>query len=159
MRRTATAGKIYDTNAQFAMYEDVDDRILPTHSRCTPDGAISDRKSGILLAVEASASQTIEAVQKKMQSFFHNPSVIAGIIINLDETPAYASPTKHSNWDSDGSPVTLAEWDEVQSNEWGPMYFGGHRWGGRFTCQIEVHWPYTNGDQKPFTAVSPLFRY
>jgi hypothetical protein len=67
--------------------------------------------------------------QKRIQSFFCKPSVIAGVIINLDETPAYASPKKDSDWDSHESFVMLAEWNEMQSNEWGPMYFG-HRWGG-----------------------------
>jgi hypothetical protein len=142
----------YDTNARFRIF---DDRILPTSSTRTPDGAISDHESGILLAVEVCAAQDVEAARKKMQSFFCNPSVVAGIIINLDETPPFSYP-KHS-WDSDKPFVTLAEWDSMGFNAWGPMHFGGHCWGGDYHCWIEVHWPCTDGKEHSFTAVSPLY--
>jgi hypothetical protein len=142
----------YDTNAGFCIF---DDHILPTSSTRTPDGVISDHKSGMLLAVEVSSSQTVETARKKMQSFFCNPSVVVGIIINFDETPAYSSPK--CSWDSDKPFVMLAEWDSMGFNAWEPMYLGGHCWGGHCHCWIEVHWPCTDGKKNLFAAVSPLY--
>ncbi|KIM89873.1 hypothetical protein PILCRDRAFT_812655, partial [Piloderma croceum F 1598] len=46
----------------------------------TPDGAVSDR-SQLTLAIKISTSQDREDARKKIQTFFYDSSVIAGIVL------------------------------------------------------------------------------
>ena len=143
----------YDTNCLTCIYHETHGNgVLPTKLWVTPDGAISD-DSGILLAVEISNSQSRNEVRRKMKTFFNDPSVIAGIILNIDEIPPYALPDKANDWDSAESFVEGSRWDDIVFDAWGPITFAGHCWGGVFSCQIEIHWPSVDGDQT-ITAVS-----
>jgi hypothetical protein len=145
----------YNTNCRVRIFDsEGDDNVVATTFQKTPDGAIFDA-SGLLLPVEISASQARAEAIKRIQVFFKNPSVIAGIVLNMDEAPNYASPTKANDWDSAGGYVSLMEWNEVGLEPWEPIVFAGYCWGGAFTCQIEIHWPSIEGNVS-FTAVSQL---
>jgi hypothetical protein len=93
--------------------------------------------SQLTLAVKISTSQDREDARKKIQTFFYDSSVIAGIVLNIDETPAHVAPEKADDWDPDREFVVFKEWE----NSWGPTYFAGHCWGGMFSCEIEIYWP------------------
>jgi len=90
-----------------------------------------------------------------MKTFFNDPSVIAGIILNIDETPPYALPDKANDWDSAESFVEGSRWDDIMFDAWGPITFAGHCWGGVFSCQIEIHWPSVDGDQTITASLVP----
>jgi hypothetical protein len=59
----------------------------------------------------ACTSQTYTAAAEKMLDFFNSPSIIAGIVLNIDEDPIYASPKKAKKWDLAKGDVLLKEWD------------------------------------------------
>lgn len=147
----------YNTNCRVRLLETKDDETeeaisLPTTLERTPDGGIADA-SGLLLPNEVSAAQTHGAASERMQMFFNNPSVIAGIVLNIDETPPYASPVKASDWDSDEGPVKFTEWGAVGLEPWEPIMFAGYCWGGAISCQIDIYWASVEGAPS-FTAVS-----
>src|ERR1700676_2690380 len=110
----------------------------------TPDGAILTRNMDPRLVVEVSASERLKHVRKKIRTFFKNPTIVAAIILNIDEHPAFANPDDRNDWDWDKKGVTKAEFP--QSDRWGPCYFRGHRWGGTYSCQIEICWPPGRGN-------------
>jgi len=128
----------YTTNCLFPIYQRRGNRAVPSTTNLTPDGTISP-KFGLRLVGEVSASQMRQAVYHKLRIFFNDPSVIAAIIINVDETPSYTSPGETDNWDS-GEFVGWSRWNNIGRDAWGPIMFAGHRWGGAFSCQIEIHW-------------------
>jgi len=129
----------YDTKARFHINGMHGDRVLPMTSSLMLDGAISD-KSGPLVTVEISRSETLQVVRHKVKGFFNNESVIAGIIVNIDETPPFANPTNTNDWDSAEELVEFSRWENVGCDAWRPIMFAGHRWAGKFGCQIELHW-------------------
>jgi hypothetical protein len=91
---------IGNTDCLFSGYKMHEGRILPRGREMTPDSAISD-KSGLPLVVEVATSQTRKAVGRKLKTFFKNPSVITGTIVNIDKTEPYASLDDANDWDSD----------------------------------------------------------
>lgn len=87
----------YSANRRFRLLKTEDDKTeeaisLPTTLERMPDGAISD-VSGLLLANEISSLETRTAAAEKMQMFFNNPSVIAGIVLNLAQRRTESRPT------------------------------------------------------------------
>jgi hypothetical protein len=131
----------YHTNCAFPLFQNDADGPIPTGDTFTPDGAISDGGARLALAVEVASSQQLKKAREKLQTYFVDPSVKAGIIMNIDEFPAYAAPKYHDEWEWDQKCVIYQEWPELEEGIWGPMKFLSHYWGGRFTCQMEVHWP------------------
>ena len=67
--------------------------------KLTPNGTISD-KSGLLLATEVSTSQSRKVAGHKLKMFFNNWSVVAGVVLNIDETLPYSLPDNANDWDS-----------------------------------------------------------
>ena len=143
----------YDTNRNFCLSQEHVGITVPSSLSLTPDGAMSDSVSGLTLALEVSASQSLKDAHTKIHSYFRDRSVIAGIVLNLDKKPAYASPDRSSDWDSNSAFMKLEEWG-IGCDAWGPQYFGGHCWEGEYMCQIEIHWPTPNGNHYSVTAVS-----
>jgi hypothetical protein len=131
----------YHTNCTFRLDQNDASGQFPTGDVFTPDGAISDGGARLALAVEVANSQQLQEARNKIQTMFDDSSVIAGIILNLDETPAYASPKDPKPWDSNQKFVTYEEWPRLEHGTWGPVHFRNHCWGGAFTCHMEVYWP------------------
>ena len=100
----------YNTHLYFHLQQRNDNGVYPLPFQLTPDCAVSDR-SQLRLAVKISTSQDREDACKKIQTFFYDSSVIAGIVLNIDETPAYVAPEKADDWDSDRDFVPLDEWE------------------------------------------------
>jgi len=141
----------YDTNLRFHLF---DDAGLPMPLTFTPDGGISGVTTDLNLAVEIARSERLTHVRKKIATYLSSRSVIAGILLNLDETPAYAAPNTQDDWDSRSAFVGFKDWSGVEVESWGPRDFAGHRWGGVYTCQIEVHWSCCDGSTRLYRAVS-----
>ena len=81
-----------------------------------------------------------------MKEFFNSRSVIAAIVVNIDETPPFAKPNANE-WDSAEELVELSGWENVGCDAWKPIMFAGHCWAGKFGCQIELHWSPAVGDE------------
>jgi hypothetical protein len=135
----------YGTNSRFHIHGTDGYRVLPTTSSRTPDGSISD-KSGLLFLLEVSRSESRQAVHRKLKEFFNSRSVIAAIVVNIDETPPFAKPNANE-WDSAEELVELSGWENVGCDAWKPIMFAGHCWAGKFGCQIELHWSPAVGDE------------
>jgi hypothetical protein len=140
---TQRYGKVwpYHTNCAFPLFRSDTDGQIPTGDILTPDGAISDGGARLSLVVEVASAQQLKNAREKLQTYFVDPSVKAGIIMNIDESPAYAAPKYYDDWEWDQKCVTYQEWPELEEGTWGPINFFSYCWGGRFTCQMEVHWP------------------
>jgi hypothetical protein len=143
----------YTTNCLFPIYQRCRNRAVPFTTNLMPNGTISD-KSSLRFVVKISTLQMRQAVDCKLKIFFSDPSIIAAIIVNVDETPSYASPGETKNWDS-GEFMHWSGWNNIGRDAWGPITFAGHCWGGEFSCQIEIHWSshIVNTDQS-FKVVS-----
>jgi hypothetical protein len=142
----------YDTNLCFHLFKKGNGARVPMSLTYTPDGGISGVTRDLNLAVEIATSERLAHVRKKITSYLSSCSVIAGIILNLDETPAYTAPNTPNDWDSRKAFVDFTDWGSDEN--WGPRDFAGHCWGGVYTCQIEVHWPRRDGSTRSYRAVS-----
>jgi hypothetical protein len=131
----------YHTNCAYPLFQDGADGPFPTGDVLTPDGAIPGGGPSLGLAVEVASSQQLKAAWEKMQTYFKDPSVKAGIILNIEEFPAYAAPKLRKDWEWDQKFATYQGWPKLENGAWGPINFLNHRWGGEFSCQMEVHWP------------------
>jgi hypothetical protein len=140
----------YDTHLYFGLLQRNDDCVFPLPFTLTPDGAVSDAKSQLTLAVKISTSQDREDARETIQTFFYDSSVIAGIVLNIDETPAYVAPEKADDWDSDREFVVSNEWESSR----GPLQAADQCGGAKFSCEIEIHWPGEDSDGVCFTVVS-----
>ena len=118
--------------------ERVDSETVPSLSTYIPDGWIKDDKSGATFVLKISAMEHIMHALNKFQELFKDDSIIAGIILNIDEK--YSPPTKYNDWDSRSKFVNLDCWFV---GEWvlGPIVFAGHCWGGEVEISIEIVWP------------------
>jgi hypothetical protein len=144
----------YDTNLKFPLFGKGNGARVPMDSTYTPDGGISGATWDLDLAVEIARSEQLAHVREKIATYLSSRSVIAGIILNLNESPAYAAPNTQNDWDSSRSFVEFKDWSGVEVESWGSRDFAGHRWAGVYTCQIEVHWPLRGGRTRSFAAVS-----
>jgi hypothetical protein len=50
----------------------------------------------------------------KNAKVFNDPSLVAEIVFNIEETSVYSSPTKDNNWGAFREFATLEEWDAVE---------------------------------------------
>jgi hypothetical protein len=100
----------YDTGITFSMFciGPNGEEVLMGYS-CTPDGAISSGKLGLMLPVEIATSQDVEETWEKIKKYFSNRTVITGIILNINETPDYTRPKSHNAWDWNQKILTLCE--------------------------------------------------
>ncbi|KIM81379.1 hypothetical protein PILCRDRAFT_821459 [Piloderma croceum F 1598] len=57
---------------------------------------------------------------KKKVSYLSSCSVIVGIILNLDESPAYTAPNTQNDWDLHSAFVDFRNWSGVEAESWGP---------------------------------------
>ena len=144
----------YDTNLKFPLFGKGNGARVPMDSTYTPDGGISGVNRDLNLAVEIAQSERLTHVRKKIATYLSSRSVTAGIILNLDESPAYSAPNTQNDWDSSSPFVEFEDWGDVEVESWEPRDFAGHRWAGVYTCQIEVHWPLRGGRTRSFRAVS-----
>ena len=117
---------IYHSNCSYRPKEGVDDEAVPSLSTYVPDGWITDDTSGATSVLEISSTEHINHARNKLHKLFKDDSIIAGIILNLNEK--YSAPVKDNDWDSHRKFVNLDHWFV---GEWvlGPMMFAGHCWG------------------------------
>jgi len=147
----------YDTNLRFHLFKKRNGVKIPMPSTFTPDGGILGADRDLMVALEVASTEQLANAHKKATLYLRSCTVIAVIIINLDEHPAYASPDTPNDWDSRKPFVDFKDWGGGGS--WGPREFAGHCWGGVYTCQIEVHWPRRDGSTRMYRAVSHHFTF
>jgi hypothetical protein len=133
---------IYHSNCSYRPKERVDGETVPSLSTYIPDGWITDDKSGATFILEISATEHITHAHNKFLELFKDDSIIAGIILNVDEK--YSAPVKHNDWDSRRKFVDLDCWF-IGERVLGPIIFAGHCWGGEVEISIEIVWPCDDG--------------
>ena len=140
MRELASAydgSWIYHTNCSYRPKKRAHGEVIPLPWTLIPDGWITDSKSGASLVVEIARSENIEHARRKMQIFFEDGFVVAGIILSMDVSKKYGSP---GDWDWRREFVDLDRWF-MGERTLGPIDFAGHHWGGGITSQIEIILP------------------
>ena len=134
----------YGTNSTHCI-EDVteDGRFSPSGDKIIPDGLIYGPHRPLTLVTEIANSQTMSAA-KKIEMAMRVPSVVGDILIDLQESPIYESPTwKRAEWRrEDGDDYITAEnyntMDFPDNVRWGPRTIQGFQFAGSFTCFMEV---------------------
>lgn len=102
------------------------------------DVTVKNRINEPVLIIEVSLAQTRKDVTKKIRDrFSFCPSLVAAIIVNLDETPRYERPTSRA---TTAQTVKLQDWYELTAAHTGagPIEAMGHLWLGKMTCSLEV---------------------
>ena len=134
----------YGTNStHYIEAIDGDGELGPTGDKITPDGSIYDPVNGLSLVTEVANSQTYRSAKEKIQIAMQSPSVIGGILVNLEESPKYASPDR-DEWLVSGQPVkyiSAADYGQLQVSDgevWGPRKIAGYQFAGVFSCSMDV---------------------
>jgi hypothetical protein len=131
MQELASAYKgdwTYYTNCSYRPKKWAHDEVIPLPFTLIPDGWITDSKSGASLVAEIAGSEDDKLAQRKMQTFFEDGSVVAGIILSMDVSKKYSSPDK-GDWDWCRKFVNLDRWFP-EERTLGLIDFAGHHWGG-----------------------------
>jgi hypothetical protein len=78
-----------------------------------------------------------DAVSKIQKMLTRNPTVLAGVVISLDEDPKYGSPKRAR---SKGDLVDRGLWDQAvdRAPAFGPIHFGDHCWMGSVTSSFDI---------------------
>jgi len=130
----------YGTNSTHSIEAiDSDGELGPTGDKITPDGSIYDPVNGLSLVTEVASSQTYKSAMEKIQTAMQSPSVVGGILVNLEESPKYASPCS-DQWQP-AKYISAADYGMVQVSDgegWGPREIAGYKFAGVFSCSMEV---------------------
>ena len=147
-----TIGWEYGTNATHHI------RVLrengqwrPTKDTITPDGSIYDPQDSLTLVIEVSNGQAMSDARAKIVKTMKMNTVVGGIILNFNESPAYSHP-KPAEWNPrDEHTFMLAkEFGQQPHERWGPMTVQGYQFGGSIEGSMEV----IQRDKAPVYAVS-----
>jgi hypothetical protein len=147
-----TIGWEYGTNATHHI------RVLrengqwrPTKDTITPDGSIYDPLDSLTLVIEVSNGQAMSDARAKIVKTMKMNTVVGGIILNLNESPAYSHP-KPAEWNPrDEHTFMLAkEFGQQPHERWGAMTVQGYQFGGSIEGSMEV----IQRDKAPVYAVS-----
>jgi hypothetical protein len=145
----------YYTNCSYRPKKRAHGEVIPLPWTSIPDGWITDSKSGATLVAEIAASENDNHAWRKMQTYFEDGSVVAGIIVSMNVSKKYGSPVNKGTWDWRRKFVDLDCWFPGERTL-GLIDFAGHHWGGGITCQIEIIWP---GGDSPGFSVTMVSRY
>jgi len=144
----------YGTNATHGIEVEEDGRLTPSGDKVTPDGAIYGPKNPLTLVTEIANSQTLSDARMKISKAMEMPSVVGGILVNLEESPVYASP-KGGEWKHKVGDEYISAQDyyaQVVPDDVrrGPREIQGFQFVGKYTSSMEV----MRRNKPPVSAVS-----
>jgi hypothetical protein len=118
---------------------------LPSPPRqSTPDYAVFHATSGDpYLVVEVAWSQTMKDVTQKITDYFVLPSVVAGVVIKIDETPQYKRPAIEDFKEVLETSWTAAAQDQATVCQ--PIKVEGVTWVHKTTCTLLLYFRSEDG--------------
>lgn len=102
------------------------------------DATVDNKYGRPLLIAEVAAGQDRDAAIAKVRTWFaRSPSLLGAIVIDVTETPKYASPDEEEISENE---VDMDLWDEVvdAAPRFGPIIFQDHCWAGNVRCSFDV---------------------
>jgi hypothetical protein len=117
-------------------------------AKFVPDFTIYRPSNDAIVVVEVAYSQEREEVRNKAKEWLKKPSMIAVIILHIDEEPKF-----HTKVTPPSRPPLMSHWNQVQHvGDLGPLRLHEHIWAGTHTLSMEIF----ERDQDPLEVVRTI---
>jgi hypothetical protein len=124
------------TNSESCL--EASDESRRIESKFIPDITIHHKYGSPLVIGEVDFTQARNNVLRKIsERMVRIPSLLGAIVINIDESPVYGTPTRPA---SPNDYIDESIWDRVVESApvFGPIEHGGHCWVGSIRCSVDI---------------------